>query len=195
MKKLLITGFNPFDERGYNTSSEVLDFLPEAIGGFVLVKKIIPVEWQEGQAVLWAHFEQEKPDAIFSMGMSKKDVLQFELIARNHRKEDLKDNCEQTPLTEFILEDAPKTYAVTWPKPEPLPQKLAAETLLEDSTDAGGYLCNQTFFLASAYGAQLNQTIPVAFVHIPPKAEDGGLDVDKTANGILELLKQSLKEI
>ena len=37
MKKLLVTGFNPFDERGYNTSAEILDFLPDSISGFGLI--------------------------------------------------------------------------------------------------------------------------------------------------------------
>ena len=40
MKKLLVTGFDPFDERGYNTSSEIFSYLPEEIAGYQLIKKI-----------------------------------------------------------------------------------------------------------------------------------------------------------
>ena len=48
MKQLLITGFNPFDERGYNTSAAILEELPPAVGDFHLHKAVLPVEWNEG---------------------------------------------------------------------------------------------------------------------------------------------------
>ena len=75
MKKLLVTGFDPFDERGYNTSSEIFSYLPEEIAGYQLIKKMVPVEWKRGRAKLLEYCEQEKPDAILSMGMSKNNFF------------------------------------------------------------------------------------------------------------------------
>ena len=71
MKKLLVTGFDPFDERGYNTSSEIFSHLPEEMAGYQLIKKMVPVEWERGRAKLLEYCEQEKPNAILSMGMSR----------------------------------------------------------------------------------------------------------------------------
>jgi pyroglutamyl-peptidase len=191
LKKLLITGFNPFDERNYNTSSEVLNLLPGTIHNFVLVKKIIPVEWEKGQEVLAAHCEQEKPDAIFSMGMSKNDFLQFEILARNHRKTELTDNCNKTPASAAICPSEPETLPCTWPLPPQLPFTFSNQLRMESSDDAGGYLCNQTFFLGTVYGSACSPTIPVAFVHIPPKPQDGGVPLSDIAESIRQIISTS----
>ena len=131
MKKLLVTGFNPFDERGYNTSSEIFKFLPEQIHDYGLFKRIIPVEWEKGREELLAHCEEIKPDAIFSMGMSKNNFLQFEVLARNHRKPDLTDNSNATPASISISPTEPQTIPCTWPVPPQLPFTFSNEMRIE----------------------------------------------------------------
>ena len=188
MKKLLVTGFDPFDERGYNTSSEIFSHLPEEMAGYQLIKKMVPVEWEQGRTRLLEYCEQEKPDAIFSMGMSKNNFLQFEVLARNHRKADLTDNCNEKPMSTAICASEAATLPCTWPIPPLLPCALADTVRIEASDDAGGYLCNQTFFLGTLYATHQSPVIPVAFVHIPPKPEDGGIPLALTADGNLLLI-------
>ena len=192
MKKLLVTGFNPFDERGYNTSSEIFEFLPDQIHDYKLVKKIIPVEWEQGRAELLAQCEQTKPDAIFSMGMSKNNFLQFETLARNHRKPDLTDNCNEIPKSSVISQTEPQTIPCTWPIPSLLPFTFPNEMRMESSDNAGGYLCNQTFFLGTVYGKKCTPNIPVAFVHIPPKSADGGASLKNIAENIIQIMTRGL---
>ena len=192
MKKLLVTGFDPFDERGYNTSSEIFSYLPEEIAGYQLIKKMVPVEWKRGRAKLLEYCEQEKPDAILSMGMSKNNFLEFEVLARNHRKIDLTDNCNEKPVSMSICASEAATIPCTWPVPPRLPCTLSDTVRVEASDDAGGYLCNQTFFLGTLYGTNQSPVIPVAFVHIPPKPEDGGIPLALTAEGIQQIINMGL---
>jgi pyroglutamyl-peptidase len=192
MRKLLITGFNPFDERGYNTTSEVLELLPETIANFSLSKRVIPVEWLAGEQHLLNLCEREKPDAILSMGMSKQTVLQFESLAKNHRKPFLTDNLDQFPPATLINNQGPAHYSASWIAPQPLPHLFKNGLEMAHSEDAGGYLCNQTFFLASQYAASQKSCPPVAFIHIPPRPEDGGQAVRHTAEAMVDFLKWSL---
>ena len=188
MKKLLITGFNPFDERNYNTSSEVLPLLPAQIEDYQLIKKIIPVEWEQGRHTLLQHCQNEQPDAIFSMGMSKNSFLQFEVLARNYRKPELTDNLNAIPQSDIISNAAPATIPCNFPAPATLPCIFKNQLRMESSDDAGGYLCNQTFFLASEYAQGCAEIPLVAFVHIPPKPEDGGQELSAIAQAIEELI-------
>ncbi|MBL90302.1 MAG: hypothetical protein CMH56_00625 [Myxococcales bacterium] len=192
MKNLLITGFNPFDERGYNTTSEVLRILPDSIKDFTLVKTVIPVEWTAGEKHLQQWCERIKPDAILSMGMSKQPVLQFEVKAKNRRKPELTDNLQKKPPSPLIADDGPEHYPSSWVVPQPLPHQFANGLQMAHSDDAGGYLCNQTFFLASQYAALQSHKPPVAFIHIPPLPEDGGQTVSHIAEAIKDFLEWSL---
>ena len=192
MKNLLITGFNPFDERPYNSTAEVLQVLPEVIHDFNLVKAVIPVEWVAGETHLLRWCEKIQPDAILSMGMSKQAVLQFEFRAQNHRKTELTDNIEEHPPSIRITANGPATYPSTWIAPQSLPHRFKNGIQMVHSDDAGGYLCNQTFFLASQYATSQSNKPPVAFIHIPPRTEDGGQMVSETAEAISDFLEWSL---
>ena len=84
------------------------------------------------------------------------------------------------------------TTPCTWPVPPRLPCTLFDTVRVEASDDAGGYLCNQTFFLGTLYGTNQSPVIPVAFVHIPPKPEDGGIPLALTAEGIQQIINMGL---
>ena len=192
MKSLLLTGFNPFDERGYNTTSEVLQILPQVIHDFSLIKTVIPVEWVAGENHLLNWCERIKPDAVLSMGMSKQPVLQFEVRAQNHRKPELTDNLQHNPPDPLITAHGPKQYSSSWIAPQPLPHHFKNGIEMAYSDDAGGYLCNQTFFLASQYAASQPNKPPVGFIHIPPHPQDGGQPVEQIAEAMKEFLEWSL---
>ena len=192
MKNLLITGFNPFDERGYNSTSEVLQILTGSIQGFSLVKTVIPVEWVAGERLLLQWCERVKPDAILSMGMSKQPVLQFEVRAQNRRKPELTDNLQENPPNPWIAANGPDHYPSSWIAPQPLPHQFKNGLQMAHSEDAGGYLCNQTFFLASQYAALQSNKPPVAFIHIPPRLQDGGQTVSHIAEAMTDFLDWSL---
>ena len=195
MKQLLITGFNPFDERGYNTSAAILEELPPAVGDFHLHKAVLPVEWNEGRTQLLHLCQGIRPNAILAMGMSKQSFLQFETRAQNKRNPALTDNLNLCPPDAWIDRDQPTALGATWPAPPKYPFRFSNSLTLEFSEDAGGYLCNQTFFLSAQYAKPLIPSPPVAFIHVPPRPEDGGQPVGVTAAAILEFLNWSLPQM
>ena len=63
MKKLLITGFDPFGGETINPSWEAVNLLPVEIGGYVLTKLRIPVVFGEAAETVIRKSEELRPDA------------------------------------------------------------------------------------------------------------------------------------
>ena len=59
MKKVLITGFDPFGGEKINPAYEAVKLLPDEIGGAKIVKKEIPTVFQKG------------PDAVYEAIQAK----------------------------------------------------------------------------------------------------------------------------
>ena len=65
MKKLLITGFEPFGGEEINPSWETVSRLPDEIGGYTLTKLRVPVVFGEAaQVVLAAAEEYDSRDNV-----------------------------------------------------------------------------------------------------------------------------------
>jgi pyroglutamyl-peptidase len=66
MKKVLITGFDPFGGEKINPAYEAVKLLPDEIGGAKIIKKEIPTVFQKG------------PDAVYE---AIQEVLRFHLYS------------------------------------------------------------------------------------------------------------------
>nr|WP_321164169.1 hypothetical protein [Tepidibacillus decaturensis] len=71
MKKLLLTGFEPFLDFPFNPSQVIANQLNgKTIGQYQVVGKILPVEFSRSAKVLLDYFYQEKPDVVISLGLA-----------------------------------------------------------------------------------------------------------------------------
>ena len=68
MKKLLITGFEPFGGEKINPSWEALRHLPSEIGGYELIKMCIPVVFGESAQRVIRMAKDVSPDVILCLG-------------------------------------------------------------------------------------------------------------------------------
>ena len=64
MKKLLITGFEPFGGEEINPSWEAVRRLPDEINGYCLTKRLIPVVFGKAAEVILHIADEIQPDAI-----------------------------------------------------------------------------------------------------------------------------------
>ena len=87
MKKLLITGFDPFGGESVNPAYEAVRLLPDVVAGIKLCKLEVPTEFVRGGAVLRDALAAERPDAVLSMqpvdlaAIATKAALEMESIA------------------------------------------------------------------------------------------------------------------
>lgn len=70
MKKLLITGFEPFGGDAINPSWDAVDRLPDVINGYMLYKIKLPVVFREAARIVLSAAEDIMPDVILSVGQA-----------------------------------------------------------------------------------------------------------------------------
>ena len=84
MKKLLITGFDPFDGGAVNPSSQAVMSLPDVIGDYMLCKLTIPTVFGKAADRVLAAAEEFQPDVILCVGLAGgRDAVTPERIAVN----------------------------------------------------------------------------------------------------------------
>ena len=81
MKKLLITGFEPFGGESLNPSWEAVKRLPNTIGDYSLTKLSLPVVFGKAATALIGAADSIHPDVILSIGQAGGQLLHDSLHA------------------------------------------------------------------------------------------------------------------
>lgn len=166
MKKLLITGFEPFGGEEINPSWEAVCQLPEEIGSYALTKLRIPVVFGEAAEKVIEAVEQIGPDVILCVGQAGgRAAITPELVGINLRHASIPDNSGYQPKDEPII---PRGDCACF---SPLPVRRMAEAVTaagipaQVSYSAGTYVCNDVLYtLLSRFR---DGAVRVGFVHIP----------------------------
>jgi pyroglutamyl-peptidase len=141
---ILVTGFEPFGGGKTNGSWEAVKHLQgQKFGNETVVVAELPVVW----------------------GQAGAEPVRIETIAHNVRQH-YKDNDQAMPPTDTIAAAGPKTLDTALDAPAIEKSLQAARIPVVISKDAGGYLCNETFYRLEDDPAA--QAIPRGFVHVPP---------------------------
>ena len=172
MKKLLITGFEPFGGETINPSWEAVSHLPEYIGGYAITKLLIPVVFGEAAKRVTEAVEEIKPDVIISVGQAGgRNAITPELVAINLRHATIPDNNGNKPQDESIVEDGEAAYF------SDLPVRKMSDAIKDSgisssvSYSAGAYVCNDVLYtLLDRYKGEKTR---VGFIHIPYSKEQG----------------------
>lgn len=166
MKKLLITGFDPFAHYIINPSWKVVQALPDAIGNYQLHKLMLPNIFDLEARILLEKAVAIKPDAILMCGMNSSSTkIELNLAALNIRDAFLEDNLGHKPWGVPIREGAPAAYFATIPVHD-IVRRLRAQKLPVDlALASGGFVCNDVFYLTAQafYGTETK----IGFVHVP----------------------------
>ena len=172
MKKLLITGFEPFGGETINPSWEAVFRLPEEINGYKLTKLRIPVVFGEAAEQVIAAADSLCPDAILCIGQAGgRGAVTPELVGINLRHGRIPDNAGNQPTDEPIMADGETAYFSTLPVRKMAEAISAAGIPSHVSYSAGAYVCNDLLYTLLAY--YKNSDTKVAFIHIPYSTEQG----------------------
>jgi len=186
MKKLLITGFEPFGGEQINPSWEAVKRLPDVINGYELTKLRIPVVFGSAAENVISEAGAIHPDVILCIGQAGgRNAITPELVGINLRHAAIPDNNGAQPSDEKISADGADAYFTTLPV-----RKIAAAIEAHGvpsrvSYSAGAYVCNDVLYTLLAYckGTETR----VGFIHIPYSTEQGkepSMDLSDIVKGL-----------
>ncbi|MBP3377167.1 MAG: pyroglutamyl-peptidase I, partial [Clostridia bacterium] len=116
MKKLLITGFEPFGGEQINPSWEAVKRLPDVINGYELTKLRIPVVFGVAAEKVISEAGAIHPDVILCVGQAGgRNAITPELVGINLRHAAIPDNNGAQPSDEEISADGADAYFTTLP--------------------------------------------------------------------------------
>ncbi len=166
MKKLLITGFDPFGGESINPSWEAVKGLPETIGEWALTKLQVPTVFGKAGETLLAAAAELQPDAVLCVGQAGgRAAITPELVAINLRFGRIADNAGVSPMDVPVAADGPAAYFST------LPVRAMAQAVADCglpgqvSYSAGAFVCNDLLYTVLHHYA--GTAVRAAFVHVP----------------------------
>lgn len=172
MKKLLLTGFEPFLNHPINPTEEIVLRLDGAqIGSFEVEGILLPVDFEKAPVAILEAVREVAPDAVLSLGLAAgRSQITPERIAINCR-DGAADNSGRALVDSEIVEGGADGYFST------LPIRAFVDALIEKdypasiSNSAGTYLCNNVMYTVLHELKEKKVEIPAGFVHVPASHE------------------------
>ena len=173
MKKLLITGFDPFGGASVNPAREAVMALPDVVGDYALTKLEIPTVFGLAAETVLRAAEALCPDVILCVGQAGgRAAITPEVVAINLREASIPDNLGYTPQNQPVVAHAPAAYFSTLPVRAMAESVKAAGIPCSLSYSAGVFVCNDLLYtLLHHYDGTDTR---VGFVHIPYLPEQAG---------------------
>ena len=172
MKKLLITGFDPFGGANANPSWLAVERLPDQVGGFVLCKLQIPTIYAQATRLVLEKAAEFAPDVILCVGQAGgRDAVTPERIAVNIRDARICDNAGNQPRGEFVAAEGPAAYFATVPVEKMAQAIRDAHIPATVSNSAGAFVCNDTLYGILHHYA--GTPVRCGFIHVPYLPEQG----------------------
>jgi pyroglutamyl-peptidase len=146
MAAILLTGFEPFRHWAVNSSWEAVSHLAARRRGVAAVR--LPVDHRQAAEAVRDSVADLRPEILLLTGLADRPVPRLELFGR------------AGPLSPH---GAPVVRRGRWPFTAARAAVSARGLPMRLSGDAGGYVCDTTYWAALSTGAPL-----VAFLHLPP---------------------------
>ena len=185
MKKLLITGFDPFDGATINPSWEAVKLLPDTIGEYELHKLQIPTVFGLAPRTVLEAAEKLQPDVIISVGQAgTRPAITPERIGINVRDARITDNAGVSPKDESIVPGGPDGYFTTLPVKAMIAAINDAGLPASISNTAGTFVCNDVLYSLLHHFAGTDTRC--GFIHVPwlPEQGEPSLPLESTAKAL-----------
>lgn len=162
MKKILISGFEPFAGNQSNPTQDLALSLPN---NDFLQSIVLPVSFQRGWNTLEEKIISMKPQWVISFGVAaKRQTIDFERVALNFMDASIPDNDGLLMKETFIDSQFPSCFINELPLND-WTTNLSNEFPVNVSLSAGSFVCNHLYFnLLKNKDFYNYQTI---FIHLP----------------------------
>jgi len=185
MKKLLITGFDPFDGASVNPSWEAVKLLPDTIGEYEIHKLQIPTVFGLAPRTVLEKAEEIQPDVIISVGQAgTRPAVTPERIGINVRDARITDNAGISPKDEPIVPGGPDGLFSTLPVKAMIAAIQDAGLPASVSNTAGTFVCNDVLYSLLHHFSGTD--VRCGFIHVPWLPEQGqpSLPLEDTAKAL-----------
>ncbi|OCS89231.1 pyroglutamyl-peptidase I [Caryophanon latum] len=170
MKTILLTGFEPFLNLAVNPTEQIANALHgRTYGQYRIEGHVLPVDFNESDAVLKQLLDKHKPHIVLSLGVAAgRHHFTPERIAINV-KDGEADNNGYAPEDEAIALDGEDGMFTN------LPVRELVNVLRDNgypasiSNSAGTYLCNNIMYVGAQYAKETGAV--AGFLHMPANFE------------------------
>ena len=166
MKRLLITGFEPFGGEVINPSWEAVSRLSDEIGEYSVTKLLVPVVFGKAAECVVKVADEISPDVIIAVGQAGgRAGITPEMVAINLRYAKMPDNEGNQPMDEPVVSGGKNAYFSTLPVRKMAEAIANAGISSQVSYSAGAYVCNDLLYslLARYDGTDKG----ICFIHVP----------------------------
>ena len=185
MKKLLITGFDPFGGESINPSWEAVRLLPKIIGDYELCKLQIPTVFGLAAETVLQKAQQIRPDVIICVGQAGgRAAVTPERIGINIRDARISDNAGISPKDAAIIPDGADGYFSTLPLKAMISAITEAGLPAAISNTAGTFVCNDVLYTLLHH--YQGTAVRCGFIHVPflPQQGSPSLPLEDTAKAL-----------
>ncbi|MCM3727408.1 pyroglutamyl-peptidase I [Neobacillus cucumis] len=169
MKKILVTGFEPFGGEPVNPALEAVKRLNgKEIAGYEVVTREIPTVFKKAIFSLKESIDEMNPDMVICVGQAGgRSTITPERVAINVDDARITDNENNQPIDEEIVPGGPAAYF------SKLPVKAMVKIMNDNgipasvSNTAGTFVCNHIFYGLMHYLDTSGKEIRGGFIHIP----------------------------
>ena len=166
MKKLLITGFEPFGEETINPSWEAVNLLDSQIGEYQITKLLLPVVFEKAYEKTLKKANELCPNVILCIGQAGgRNAITPELVAINLRHASIPDNNGNKPQDQPIILGGENAYFSNIPVRKIVDAISTQQIPAKVSYSAGAYVCNDLLY--SLLNNFKNSETQIGFIHLP----------------------------
>ncbi|EGQ9290295.1 pyroglutamyl-peptidase I [Vibrio vulnificus] len=167
MRKILVTGFEPFGGESLNPSLELVKVLTQKERTNIeFIGCQVPVVRHQSISTVIEAIEQHEPELVFMIGQAAgRTAITPERVAINLDDYRIEDNAGHQPVDEPIMATGPAAYFSTLPVKAITHALQQAGIPCQLSHSAGTFVCNHLFYGIQHY----LQARPIrsGFIHIP----------------------------
>ena len=168
--KILVTGFQPFGGESMNPAYEAVRLLPDEMDGATLIKKEIPVVFDEGAEKVIQAIREEEPNIVICVGQAGgRAGITPEFVGINYADARIPDNAGNAPMDQPIKKDGENAYFTKLPVKAMVTAMKAENIPAAVSYSAGTYVCNDVMYQLLYYIHTENtaKNIRGGFIHVP----------------------------
>ena len=194
MKKVLLTGFEPFHKASSNPTQEIVRIIESE--KLTNVKTLVlPVEFGKSGQIACEAIDNFKPDVVIALGQAEgRSDITPEKIAINLDHARIPDNAGKMPNNAAIIQGGPDGFFSTLPVEEMVTALQMENLPASISYSAGTFVCNNLFYLIQFHCK--GKSIHSGFVHVPLMQSQASefpgmptLEIDRMAAAIKTILR------
>lgn len=201
MKRILLTGFEPFGGDALNPSTLATRALHgRQVGGHRIVAATLPTVFGAADAALSGLLRAHRPALVLCTGLAGgREGFSLERVAINVNDAPIADNAGARPVDTPVVAGGPAAYFTTLPIKAMLAALQAQGLSAQVSQSAGTFVCNHVFYglmhkLATGRGLHGTRG---GFMHLPwlPEMGSPSLQLEAMVLGLRVALGAALKDV